>query len=265
MCIFSGTVRDVSRTRIYARMRAERQLLVYEMRVATDDDVAMILPLPTVSPEGDQVAFISLSDYPGFFAHLDLCFPKPELWSGAPVGVGPAALEVHRVGAFEASFVPSAADFVRLDSRFRLPQSVWGAFPGYSDYGFAVFQIRRGEMRVHPMALSFATREPQSLFFPTTHVHDGEVHHTAAFDHSLYAQGAAPSAQWLEGSKRPREVMDLGNFFVADPTRGIIDGSAPVVRRSLHGGLPNTDHRLSLVGEVEGRVDVTVPVPSSRK
>ena len=33
----------------------------------------------------------------------------------------------------------------------------------------------------------------------------------------------------------PREVMNLGNFLVADPTRGIIDGDAPVVGRVLSG------------------------------
>jgi hypothetical protein len=49
-------------------------------------------------------------------------------------------------------------------------------------------------MRIHPMALSFRTRNSTALFFPTAHVHDGSVHPVAQFDHSLYAQAGA--SQW---------------------------------------------------------------------
>ena len=56
---------------------------------------------------------------------------------------------------------------------------------------------------VHPMAFEFPRRAPAALFFPTVHIHDGEVHETAMFDHRLYCQlGAAPAKGW-ESSNGP--------------------------------------------------------------
>lgn len=48
MCCFSGVVREVSRTRIFARATGGgRQVLAYSMTIAADHEVGMILPLPT--------------------------------------------------------------------------------------------------------------------------------------------------------------------------------------------------------------------------
>jgi hypothetical protein len=77
-------------------------------------------------------------------------------------------------GVLDASFVPALSDFERLDSRIRLRDSVWKQLPMDCDCGFAVFQLRAGNSRIHPMASSFKTRSPRALFFPTAHVHDGE-------------------------------------------------------------------------------------------
>ena len=147
---------------------------------------------------------------------------------------------MHRVGAFDASFVPAIDAFVRLDPRFRLPETIWGNLP-YSDFGFAVFQLGAGDSRVHPMAFWFDTRDPSKVFFPTAHVHDGAVHATAPFDHSLYSQGVTDSAAWVSGTVLPSKVMDFGNFLVADRTRGIVEPHSPAVRRELLGDLPNED------------------------
>ena len=99
-------------------------------------------------------------------------------------------LVVHEVGSFEASFVPTRRDFSRLDQRFRLPDDVWQALLGYDDWGFAVFKL--GPMSrltgVHPMAFEFPQRDPDRLFFPAVHVHNGRVEPWATFDHRLYCQ-----------------------------------------------------------------------------
>jgi hypothetical protein len=100
-------------------------------------------------------------------------------------------LLVRNVGSFEASFAPTLADLDRLDPRFRLQPDVWRQLPGYEDFGFAVFQLRPGLKRIHPMALEFPRRDPESLFFPTVHVHDGgSVPRWADFDHKLFFQSA---------------------------------------------------------------------------
>jgi len=53
-------------------------------------------------------------------------------------------LKVEQVGSFEASFVPTLADFQRLDPRFRLPDTVWQQLGRYAKYGFAIFQLKKG-------------------------------------------------------------------------------------------------------------------------
>jgi hypothetical protein len=48
------------------------------------------------------------------------------------------------------------------------------------------------------MALSFPVREGGKLFFPTVHIHDGKVHPTERFDHTLYAQWDGPTGGTLQ-------------------------------------------------------------------
>ena len=41
------------------------------------------------------------------------------------------------------------------------------------------------------MAMEFQTqRDSNEIFFPTIHIHDGEVHELEEFDHALYLQHA---------------------------------------------------------------------------
>lgn len=243
MCMFSQHVERVSDTSIYARMIDDWQVLVYEMRFASRTDVAMVLPLPTRGSSEDAVSFIDLSGYVRFFEDMAKCFLPPLSRSQGAVAAGPAeaTLIVHRVGAFEASFVPSIGDFTRLDPRFRLPDDVWSSLPEYRDYGFAVFQLAPGDARVHPMAMRFETRNTRNIYFPTTHVHDGTVHSKAEFDHALYAQGAADNRGWKLSTVFPYEVMKLGERHTVDRTRGTVDANAPIRRRILRGRFPNGD------------------------
>lgn len=206
MCVFSPKVELVRKTRIFAR-RADgaRQYLAYSMAYSALSELAMILPLPTPpsSPE-DAMRFIDLSGYEEFFDDLERGFlqPPPE----PTLGLAERSLEVHDVGSFEASFVPTLADFTRLDERFRLGGDVWAQLPGYADYGFAVFRLKAGARSVHPMAFEFPTRAPAELFFPTVHVHDGKVHPTAQFEHILYCQSASPFRESDITMRHPRSL-----------------------------------------------------------
>lgn len=244
MCIFSQQVEHVGDTRIYARCHGERQWLVYEMHLVSTRDQAMVLPLPTASAREDAVEFIDLSAQPRFFERLDDCCPPAHVGLGAPraAAAGPL-LKVHSVGAFDASFVPSRAQFHRLDPRLRLDDAVWDRLPDYADFGFAVFQLRAGDTRVHPMALSFLSRDPRVLFFPTAHVHDGAVHARAHYDHRLYAQGLGLSPDWSRGSVLPGAVFER-EFFQAAGIGDLIAPDAPVAWRRLWGELDNGDVRV---------------------
>jgi hypothetical protein len=212
MCCFSVNVRSVSKTRIFARLLPEnRQALIYSMSLDTPEDVAMILPIPVPPGSGEKaVRFISFEKYADVFEDIERTFPRlvPLGFGGIKSRALPAAeddkLEVQKVGSFDASFVPSIKDFSRLDAQFRLPDGVWEKIGNYAKFGFAVFKLQKGNQTVHPMAFAFPTAMPGRIFFPTVHIHDGKVHKTAEFDHTLFAQtasGRAPEALGWEESE----------------------------------------------------------------
>ena len=244
MCCFSKPVRSVSATNIFARGTPDgRQYLAYSMTISAGEDLAMILPLPV--PDGtpeDGVTFVDLSGYADFFSDLAKGFPEPmprNAPRSAPAPKALAPLAVVDVGSFEASFVPTVRDFGRLDSRFRLPVEVWSKLPGYAHFGFAVFKLKKGKKRIHPMAFTFPRALVSSLFFPTVHIHDGQVHADADFDHALFCQrgptedGKAPDG-W-RSSNKARYFVDVTR------ARGVVDGDRLVYRLRLKGRAPNRD------------------------
>ncbi|MFT3839275.1 MAG: hypothetical protein QM723_19995 [Myxococcaceae bacterium] len=245
MCCFSGAVDHVADTRIFARPTANgRQLLAYQMTYSAAADVAMVLPLPVPagSPD-DALRFINLEGYPELFDSLHALFPQPRtkglsLMRSLSVSNEPP-LAVVQVGSFEASFVPALAAFSRLDARFRISDAAWKQLPQYKDWGFAVFKLKKGNQSVHPMAFEFPRRDAKQVFFPTVHIHDGQVHETAAFDHALYLQPA--SGQFMHDAAW-RESTDLANSKLdGKRSQGLIDLNAHVYLRELRGALKNAD------------------------
>ncbi|MEO7329915.1 MAG: hypothetical protein ABI193_15160, partial [Minicystis sp.] len=215
-------------------------------------------PVPIARVADDALTFVDLSGYHTFFSDLDSLFPEEMMRAK---GRGPLALSrgaerktlvVHTVGSFEASYVPSLADFDRLDPRFRLPAEIWEQRPEYQDFGFAVFKLRKGKKKaIHPMAFRFETRDEQALFFPTLHVHDGALHDRADFDHALFYQAptgakavlgdAAEAPFWLRSSEVPAEQgVDIGRAL------GAVAPGEPVFKWALRGLLPNRDARILL-------------------
>ena len=245
MCCFSGkrTVEEVKNTRLFARLGEDgNQSLIYAMSMSAREEVAMVLPIPVKAGTAEsEVRFFDFSAYGDVFADLNRCFPevtyrsRPE--GAAPTTRSQAPLKVVTVGAFDASFVPTIADFSRLDERFRLPEGVWAKLPGYASFGFAVFKLRKGRHVVHPMAFSFPTARDGSVFFPTLHIHDGEVHDQEDFDHTLYLQGRnlRLSSDWDES---PRLAMPQVKCHM---THGVIDPSMHIHRRKIRGKFSNGD------------------------
>jgi len=243
MCCFTNAV-SVSNTSIFARDAGDgRQYLVYTMKVTSAAEVAMVLPIPVPRGSGEQaVTFIDLSAYPLIFTDL---FNAMGFMSRAgspkasPAPAAPVPLVVQQVGAFEASFVPTIADFSRLDQRFQLPAGTWEKLPAYRDYGFAVFKLKAGEQKIHPMAFCFPRSDPSALFLPTVHIHDGAVHEQADFDHTLFAQ---TGERHLQGAEQWTESQGLaGRKVDIKRTAGIVDGDQHVYYRKLKGKLPNQD------------------------
>lgn len=259
MCIFSGPVDSVSTTSIFARSALDgRQYLVYSMTVSAPEELAMILPLPVPHEASDDaVEFIDLSGYPAFFSDLDRPFLKPvpagrrQTPDYSPTPTRRAPLPVIEVGDFEASFVPTVGDFDRLDARFRLPEKAWSQLPGYERFGFAVFKLKKGNQRVHPMALEFPRADPTSLFFPTIHVHDGTVHPEATFDHALYCQRSR-GAQSRPPQRWETSGEVAGSFVDVQRSGRIVDGGSVVHKKARWGRHPNRD--VYIDDPVHGRV-----------
>src|SRR5256885_9083912 len=246
MCCFSKPVISVSGTNIFARPEADgRQLLVYSMTIDAKEDLAMILPLPVKTPAGEKdVRFIDLKGYPEFFSDLEVGFqppPKRSLHFGTDSAstTASATLEVVQVGSFEASFVPTQKDFSRLDERFRIPADAWKQLPQYESYGFAVFKLKPGEMKVHPMAFSFPRQKPRTLFFPTVHIHDGKVHSQAHFDHALYCQPTHDERPvtrgWQESRGHPNSHMRMKDV------KGVVLRDQHCYKKEMRGMLANKD------------------------
>lgn len=251
MCCFSRPVQSVTSTYIYARgfpagASASRQYIVYSMRLDTKEEVAMILPLPVAPGSGaDGVRFINLEGYPQFFSAMEAGFPsRGAVTFGAGDSLGAPTLAVQDVGSFRASYVPAVADFARLDPQFCLPASAWDKLPQYRTYGFAVFRLKPGAKTIHPMAFHFARATPNELFFPTVHIHDGEVHPVADFDHVLLCQrnaGEKPNLRYWN------ESPGLASAFMeTNKTLGIVDARQHCYRATMKGSRKNLDTRLAM-------------------
>jgi hypothetical protein len=244
MCCFSGKVNSVTETKIFGRfVTREGQALAYQMRLDTPADVAMILPIPVVQPaKEDSVEFIDLSGYEGFFDDLARGFPmkRKSLALSDTVELAAGMLEVHSVGSFDASFIPTVKDFGRLDARFRLPEGTWAKLPQYANYGFTIFKMKNE--KVHPMAFSFpsALGAKGQVYFPTVHIHDGEVHAKEKFDHLLYAQtwpkvGLRDRDGWWESEKLASQ------FTSPEKSKGLIWDKGHVYRKRIVGLQKNED------------------------
>ncbi len=247
MCCFSQPVMSVSATNIFARPGDDSwQFIVYSMSIESKNELAMILPLPVKTPAKEEdFRFINLKDYSNFFSDLLAGFPvKPSRSLESAASDRPVPLIVHEVGDFQASFVPTMKDFSRLDPRFQLPKDAWDKLPVYESYGFAVFKLKPGAHKIHPMAFSFPRRNSRSLFFPTVHIHDGKVHSKAHFDHVLYCQ---PSETQRPSFMNWKESYTHAKNFV-DPAKssGIVDGDQHCYKKELKGNLLNQDTLLDI-------------------
>jgi hypothetical protein len=91
------------------------------------------------------------------------------------------------------------------------------------------------------MGIEFTTRHPNAVYFPTVHIHDGQVHPTEHFDHSLYLQGTGPHGRPSSG---PVETyVDVAR------TRDIVRAGAPCQLVEMRGDFANRDIFLGRFGD----------------
>lgn len=89
------------------------------------------------------------------------------------------------------------------------------------------------------MAFIFPLRDQHGLFFPTLHIHDGEVHDRADFDHMLYAQHSIFwPRNFMSWEESPRPA---GMFAATKRSQGLIDETGHVYRKRVSGERKNED------------------------
>ncbi|MEM7477510.1 MAG: hypothetical protein AAF483_21195, partial [Planctomycetota bacterium] len=119
-----------------------------------------------------------------------------------------------------------------------------------ADYSFAVFQLKELQGKPHPMAFEFETRHGDEIFFPTVHIHDGEVHARELFDHTLYLQNIKfdkvvgryanyHSKDRSTGFVRSKDVAR--QYCNIQKSAGILEPDLLLHRIEMRGRLPNKD------------------------
>lgn len=282
MCIFAKEVKQVSHTRILVAPTSNgRQLTIYEnavtktrLKKGQHGGNAMILPCPSFN--GSKVELVDLSKHPNLFNNLDKLFPKLKhnkpAYSGNAKAKSKASdeeaeeeLEVHNVGAYVVSIVPSIRDIIRLNKDvFTISISVEELLHRKYDTNFAfiicAFDITKG-IDPHPIGYVHDALSPTELFVPCKHEHgDGDTK-TEHFDHTLFSIGTIPHEF---GGRTPEEERTYleeqaknkgSGYYVQNPSSVISDLlptitplttilklETPIIRRlELRGKYPNDD------------------------
>jgi len=200
MCIFSGSIREVSSTKILVsyvypsqlvhvtdpngKIRTFKkktsnkpmQLVVYANSVEINSSispVAMILPFP--SNGRPKIKLLDFSRYESLFEHLESMFPQKisNDYSNSFSDDGP--IEVLNVGSYKASVVPNLKAFDKLQfNQFGISSEVKNLLSRYYDknYGFVVC-ILKADAKYHPFGYIHELRHDNRLFIPTRHFHGG--------------------------------------------------------------------------------------------
>jgi hypothetical protein len=223
----------------------EKQFLVYSMNYRVGEDLAMVLPLPVpVGSKEDAVQFIDLHGYGEFFADLQSGFPVAASDKRRPLSRSmPSHCRQRRSRWFR-----SAASKRRLCRRSKTLRASMLGFACRTGFGTSCPPTKSRGLRCSSCArmparcirwrLRFLAPIASKLFFPTVHIHDGKVHDTAHFDHSLYCQVGSQYGKTTGWEETPQ----LASAFVkVAATKGIVDGSAHCYRKTILGNQKNQD------------------------
>lgn len=204
MCIISGEVKQVSRTKIFVGPLEgnKGQLTVYCNKVAMDSEKGgtMILPVPVGKDGKADIRFVDMSRSKDFFDKLHDLWPvERSITLGIPKAKGFASLEVVTVGSYVASIVPDHPSFELLDKeRFPVTKEVLDyllkEYP--SKHQFVAFSLERSSKEYHPFAYTHRIADDGPIMFiPTMHYHthkgskqSGEKH--ADWAHEIYMTNA---------------------------------------------------------------------------
>ncbi len=176
MCILSGTINTVSRTKIFGMPSKDgtRQLTVYTNAVDTPETNVMCLPVPNPHTVNYETVPKEL------FKQCKESFPDPpppqappgQYWLSASRSYD-EPIEIKTHGSYEVALVPSLYDFHRIPETFaklsfEVKQYLFNSYP--PEYGVLLCKLKKGLSDYEPFAYSHEIVN-QSLFLPTKHYH----------------------------------------------------------------------------------------------
>ena len=268
MCMMASEVSKVENTRIFASANEgrTRQCIVYEMAVElkarTGKGNAMILPVPGSAAD---IALVDLSGLPGFFEPLDELFRERTKGMRSRGGMDHDdldELEVHKVGAYDVSIVPTADDVKRLNPEvFELSaateRTLRTQYP--LGYAFIVAQIRESGA-FHPLGYTHALVGGK-LFIPTRHEHGHAVRDGLAdWDHTIYHQGSKSldmvPTDGRYGKARQHKAYERSANMVLGGILGGLTVVAPALAPYIR--LDGNLHPVTAEGSL-ANIDLTVP------
>lgn len=246
MCIFSGFVEDVSKTKLCCAPYeveggGKRCMIFYQNNVIIGEDggVAMILPVP--NGESIQLHPVA-SKFPNFFRNLQTILTSEDSEYGRSLGDDVEMLKVERIGTYDVSVSHSFEELIRLNfEAFRLDESVLDVIRGKypSSFGYVVCRMVQTVISPHPIVYSHRVDDDGEMFVPTFHHHmhksgDG-ARHVVDWEHTIYVFGADRRRLMPQFSRENRReyfakgILTTGLFLNGE---GILDG--PNTRLRLH-------------------------------
>lgn len=288
MCIFSGPVAEVSKTKIAtfccydsevkkinkrnykSKTGNPLQLVIYENKVSIASmPVAMILPFPLIKGV-NRIKLIDLSEYPNIMEDIGDLFPYENLTRMAQSNSlsDGVVIPVSRVGSYKVSIVPKFSEFMNLQfNEFRLAPDVHKLLEQYyaEDFGFIVCIIENSK-KFHPIAY---VHEGETPFIPTRHYHKHTIPKPdlAEIDNEdlLEAHSEVYSEQQIMrtgNSRQPgaprhqRNNTDLVNDGDWDHSIYIFGYGPEKIKHSFNGlGIKYTDIPVYNLENIKNRVD----------
>lgn len=196
MCIINEPA-EVTNTEIFVSPNEDnsRQIVIYTNKVSTQHhNNAMILPVPHPS----TIKLHDLSYYKDIFEDCGKSFPSKDYGTlsanfalDSSRNSSDQILEVHHVGSYEVSIVPTYDDFHRLNRHhFQLNTLVGSLLKKYYniEFGYLVCKLKTGEgNQYHPLAYSHKIYRNNQMFVPTRHHHSTHEEKMSHYDHNIYS------------------------------------------------------------------------------
>lgn len=264
MCIVADSVKDVSKTKIASFHTAytldggkniiPSQLVVYSADVDSNTDTnAFILPIYNPGNDHKKIIPLDFSNMPDFFSNVqnvyDRWFPRQILKSqsysmNSTNSYSENLLEVHKVGDYKFSIMPSKIDFNRLNrSQLNVNPLAKKSIDAHTnDYSFIVYQFfQKGKIEITPFAYLCEPYREHAMIIPTIHGHPhddlpiiglynptmydnygsvnshdsynsygSEFENSASFDHEIYCLVKNPSEQNIVTKK---DIVDMDKLL----------------------------------------------------